>query len=405
MRFSVVVKQSDGSEAKRTLEAKTRFAVYEQVEKEGGSVLSLEEGTKSALPAWATIKIGGGTVKNELRITFTKNLSAMLSAGLTLSRALSVIERQSNNKTLKEITAKLETSVKSGLGFHEALAQFPKVFSPLFVSMTKAGEESGKLADSLQVVARQMERSEALTKKIKGAMIYPSIILVAIVIIGILMLVFVVPTLASTFESFGSQLPLATRIIIAMSNFVVKNVIVVVIGLAASIGGFIFFIRSKVGSRVMLTIALHLPVIGELTRETMSARAARTLSSLLSSGVEMLSAIDIAGEVVGTNVFGNVLVEASERVKKGDQLSATFESHPKLYPILFTDMIAVGEETGKVSDMLGQVAEYYEADVEDRTKDLSTIIEPLLMLFIGAFVGVFALAMIAPIYSLSSAIS
>jgi type IV pilus assembly protein PilC len=405
MKFSVVVKKSDGSEEKRIIEAKTRFSVYEQIEKEGASVLSLEEGAKSALPAWLNIKIGGGTVKNELRITFTKNLSAMLSAGLTLSRALSVIERQSNNKTLKEITSKLETSVKSGLGFHEALAQFPKVFSPLFVSMTKAGEESGKLAQSLQVVARQMERSEALTKKIKGAMIYPSIILVAIVIIGILMLVFVVPTLASTFASFGSELPLATRIIIAMSDFVVKNVIVVVIGVIAIIGGFMLFIRSKTGSSVMLFAALHSPVIGELTRETMSARAARTLSSLLSSGVEMLNAIDITGEVVGKNVFGKVLVEASDRVKKGEQLSATFESYPKLYPILFTDMIAVGEETGKVSDMLGQVAEYYEVDVEDRTKDLSTIIEPLLMLFIGAFVGVFALAMIAPIYSLSSAIS
>jgi type IV pilus assembly protein PilC len=165
------------------------------------------------------------------------------------------------------------------------------------------------------------------------------------------------------------------------------------------------FVKSKPGAKILLFVALHFPVIGELTRETMAARAARTLSSLLSSGVEMLSAIMIAGEVVGDNVFGKVLVEAGERVKKGEPLSATFESYPKLYPLLFTDMIAVGEETGKVSDMLGQVAEYYEMDVEDRTKDLSTIIEPLLMLFIGAFVGVFALAMIAPIYSLSSAIS
>jgi type IV pilus assembly protein PilC len=295
--------------------------------------------------------------------------------------------------------------VKSGLSFYEGLAQFPKVFSPLFIAMTKAGEESGTLSDSLKVVSRQMERSEALTKKIKGAMIYPSIILIAIVIIGILMLMFVVPTLASTFASFNSKLPLATQIIITMSDFVVKNAILVVIGVTGIIGGFMLFIRSKVGAALLLQVALRVPVIGELTRETMSARAARTLSSLLSSGVEMLNAIQIAGEVVGDNVFGKVLVEAGDRVKKGEPLSATFESYPKLYPILFTDMIAVGEETGKVSDMLGQVAEYYEADVEDRTKDLSTIIEPLLMLFIGAFVGVFALAMIAPIYSLSSSIS
>ncbi|MDB5237593.1 MAG: ral secretion pathway protein [Parcubacteria group bacterium] len=404
MNFSVVVKKSDGSEEKRVIDAKTRFAVYEQIEKEGSSVLSLEEGKKGMLPSWANLSFGGH-IKNEQRITLTKNLAAMLTAGLTLSRALSVIERQSKNKYLKTVVSALETSVKSGLSFYEGLAQFPKVFTPLFIAMTKAGEESGTLSDSLTVVARQMERSEALTKKIKGAMIYPSIILVAIGVIGILMLMFVVPTLASTFESFGSKLPLATQIIINMSNFVVKNAILVIIGFIAIIGGFMAFIKSKPGAKILLFVALHFPVIGELTRETMAARAARTLSSLLSSGVEMLNAIQISGEVVGDNVFGKVLIEAGERVKKGEPLSATFESYPKLYPLLFTDMIAVGEETGKVSDMLGQVAEYYEADVEDRTKDLSTIIEPLLMLFIGAFVGVFALAMIAPIYSLSSAIS
>jgi type IV pilus assembly protein PilC len=355
------------------------------------------------LPKWASFQFGSG-VKSEERITFTKNLSAMLSAGLTLSRALSVIERQSKNKYLRQIVVSLGTSVKSGLSFHEGLMQYPKTFTPLFIAMTKAGEESGTLSASLKVVARQMDRSETLTKKVKGAMIYPSIILIAIVLIGILMLLFVVPTLAATFASLGSELPLATRIIINMSNFVVHNAVVVIVGFILLIFGFMYFSRSKFGARIILFLALHMPVIGDLVRETMGARAARTLASLLSSGVEMLSAIQIAGEVVGDNVFGKVLVEAGERVKKGEQLSASFADHPKLYPVFFTDMISVGEETGKVSDMLGQVADYYETDVEDRTKDLSTIIEPLLMLFIGLFVGVFAIAMIAPIYSLSSKI-
>ena len=148
-----------------------------------------------------------------------------------------------------------------------------------------------------------------------------------------------------------------------------------------------------------------MPVIGELVKETMSARVARTLSSLLSSGVEMLTALSITYEVAGENVFGKVVEEAGVRVRKGDPLSAAYLEHPKLYPIFFSDMITVGEETGKVADMLTQVADYYEVDVEDKTKDLSTIIEPLLMLFIGVFVGIFAVSMIAPIYSLSSVIS
>jgi type IV pilus assembly protein PilC len=165
-----------------------------------------------------------------------------------------------------------------------------------------------------------------------------------------------------------------------------------------------FIVRSKRGGAGLLYIGRHMPVVGDLIRETFSARAARTLSSLLSSGVEMLTAISIAAEVVGENVFGSVLAEAEELVRKGEPLSAAFSAHENLYPVFVSEMILVGEETGKVADMLSQVAEYYERDVEERTKDLSTIIEPILMLFIGLFVGVFAISMIAPIYSLSSKI-
>ncbi len=235
-------------------------------------------------------------------------------------------------------------------------------------------------------------------------MIYPAIILIAIVIIGILMLIFVVPTLAATFTSLGAALPLSTKIIIGLSNFMSQNVLLVLgILIVLVVGGTLFF-RTTRGAALVLFVSLRLPVIGDLVRETFSARAARTLSSLLSSGVEMLTALAITQEVVGNNVFGKVIAEAEERVRKGEALSVAFVAHEKLYPLLMGDMISVGEETGKVSDMLTQIAEYYETDVEDRTKDLSTIIEPLLMLFIGVFVGIFAISMIAPIYSLSSKI-
>ncbi|HEX8591651.1 MAG TPA: type II secretion system F family protein [Candidatus Paceibacterota bacterium] len=404
MKFSVVVRGSDGAESTQIIEAPTRFAVYSEVEKGGATVVSLEEkGAQLALPAWANMTFGSG-VKTEQRITLTKNLSAMLAAGLTLSRALSVIARQTANKTLKKIVNDLELGVKSGASFHEALGKHPKVFSRLFVAMTKAGEEGGKLAETLKVVARQMETAHQLTKKIKGAMIYPSIILGAIVIIGVLMLIYVVPTLSSTFVSLGVDLPRSTQIIVGASDFAVDNVVVVFGLLLLLVAGGYFFFRSKFGSRMVLGASLHMPVIKDLVRETYSARAARTLSSLLSSGVEMLTAIGITAEVVGENRFGTVLKEAEARVKKGEALSATFNDYPKLYPVFVSEMISVGEETGKLADMLGQVAEYYEQDVEARTKDLSTIIEPILMLFIGVFVGIFALSMIAPIYSLSDKI-
>ncbi len=405
MKYRVTVKREDGGEEVREIEAPSRFTVYGDIEKEGASVVAIEEGRGGglALGALANISIGLG-IKTEERITFTKNLAAMLAAGLTLSRALSVIQRQSRNRRLKAIVSELEEEVKKGTSFHEALEKHQRVFSRLFIAMTKAGEESGTVAEALKVVARQMDRSFTLEKKIKGAMIYPSIILGAIVVIGVLMMIYVVPTLSATFKSLNVALPTATRIIIAGSDFMAQNVILVFFGLGLTFAAIMLFTKSRFGKKAILAVSMRLPVIGELVRETFAARAARSLSSLLSSGVEMVSAIDIAGEVVGENVFGRVLIEASERVKKGDPLSAAFADHPKLYPFFIADMIAVGEETGKVADMLGQVAEYYETDVEDKTKDLSTIIEPVLMLVIGVAVGIFALAMITPIYSLSSKI-
>ncbi|HYD93054.1 MAG TPA: type II secretion system F family protein [Candidatus Paceibacterota bacterium] len=404
MKFRVTLKKEDGSVEKRVMEAPSRFAIYSEIEKESATVVAIEEGG-GGLPFanLLNISITSG-IKTEERITFTKNLAAMLTAGLTLSRALSVIERQSTNKALKKVTADLEARVKKGDAFSEALAAHKNVFSRLFIAMTKAGEESGTLAEALRVVARQMDRSFTLQKKIRGAMIYPSIILFAVVVIGILMMIYVVPTLAATFKDLQVPLPTATQTIINISDFMASHVILVFVILILAVAAIIAFMRSKVGSNIVLAVALRIPVIGTLVRETYSARAARALSSLLSSGVEMLSAIAIAEEVVGDNRFGKVVQEAGVRVKKGEPLSTAFIEHPKLYPVFVGDMIAVGEETGQVAGMLGQVAEYYETDVEEGTKDLSTVIEPMLMLIIGAFVGVFAISMISPIYSLSSSI-
>jgi len=337
-------------------------------------------------------------------IQTAKNLSAMLSAGLSISRALSVIERQSSNKSLKAIATGLSEEVRKGASFHQSLTTYPRVFPEIFVAMARAGEESGSLSESLSVVALQMERSEELRRKIKGAMIYPAIVITAVVIVGILMLVYVVPTLTSTFTSLGVQVPLATRIIVAMSDFMVAHVGIVFLGLIAFVIGAILFVRSRPGSKLVLGGALHMPVIGELVRETYAARASRTLSSLLSAGVPVLEALAITKEVVHAQVFADVVAEAEEHVRKGELLSTAFSEHSKLYPILMSDMLAVGEETGKVAEMLKQIAEFYEEDVAQRTKDLSTIIEPILMLIIGSVVGVFAVSMIAPIYQLSSAI-
>jgi len=404
MKFSATIRKEGMPDETRVIEAESRFAVYDQVQKEGGVVVGLDEHSRGLkFPSWFSITIGKG-VKNSEIIRVAKNLSAMISAGLSISRALSVIERQSDNKRLKTIVEGLSESIKKGSSFHDALSAYPKIFPELFVAMARSGEESGSLADSLSIVGLQMERSESLVRKVKGAMIYPSIVITAVIVVGVLMLIYVVPTLTKTFTELGVQVPLATRIIVVLSDFLVANVSFVLITLVALVVGGIYFVRSKSGSAFVIACALYLPIVGELVRETYTARAARTLSSLLSSGVPVLDALAITKEVVHARAFAEVIGEAEESVKKGEILSASFVEHPHLYPILMSEMLAVGEETGKVASMLKQIAEFYEEDVAEKTKDLSTIIEPVLILFIGAFVGVFAVAMIAPIYQLSSAI-
>lgn len=404
MKFRATIRKDGVPDSTSIVEADSRFAVYEQVQREDGFVVELtEDEGLLKLPSWLFYSIGSGVKRVEI-IRMARNLSAMLGAGLSLSRALSVIERQSSNKHLKKIITELSDSIKKGSSFHEALAKYPNVFPELFAAMVRAGEESGSLTDALTIVGLQMEHSEELARKIKGAMIYPAIVLSAVFLIGILMLIYVVPTLTRTFTQLGVAVPMATQIIVAISDFMAANVMLVFSGLLLLVVGSIAFVRSRRGSAIVLSVALHLPVINELVRETYTARASRTLSSLLSSGVPVLDALSITKAVVRAKAFAKVIGEAEERVKKGELLSASFAENTNLYPILMSEMLLVGEETGKVAEMLKQVAEFYEADVAEKTKDLSTIIEPILMLVIGTLVGIFAVSMIAPIYQLSSAI-
>lgn len=405
MKYRVTIHKEGKTDEVRTMEAPSRFDIYSQVKNEGGLVTLIREEAVWSLQSLTRYNFTFGTGVSQAQLTtVTKNLAGMLKAGLSLSRALTVIQKQSGGKSLRKIAADLEESVRKGSSFAEALGLHPKVFSTLYRAMIRAGEESGGLSEALRIIGLQMERSNRLVKKVKGALIYPAIIIVAIVTVFVLMMTFVVPTLTSTFIELKVKLPLATRIIAALSEFMVEHFSYLAIGTVVLVVGGYFFIRSPRGTTLVLRASLYLPVIGELVRETFAARASRTLSSLLSAGVPLLRALEITEEVIGKNPFGTVITGAAAGVKRGDSLSSAFVKETDLYPVFMSDMLAVGEETGNLAEMLRQVAEFYEEDVEERTKDLSSIIEPVIMLVVGVGVGVFALAMVAPIYSLSSAI-
>lgn len=406
-KFFYTGTSKDGNKITQTVDAADKYAVYTIARERGHVVSNITEingFSKIRLININKINYYLSRVKQDELIMMTRNLSAMLKAGLPLSRAISVIERQSKNPKLKGIMQALRETISRGEQFNAALKSFPKTFSPLYVSMVRAGEESGSMIEALQTISTQLEQSSALKKRVKGAMMYPSIVISVMCIIGVLMMVFVVPTLLSTFSSLDIKLPLATRIIIAVSNFLSAHGLIALSGFITAVTLCILLARTKVGKRGIHWTLIHLPVIGTLVKQTNSAYTARTLSSLLSAGVDVINSIKITEDVIQNLYFKDVLNEAAEKVEKGDPLSETFIQYEKLYPILVGEMILVGEETGQIAQMLSELAKFYENEVEQKTKDLSTIIEPILMVVIGAGVGFFALAMIAPIYSITDSI-
>ncbi len=400
MKFHYKSVATGGEVKEGTADAEDAFALAKELKANGEALVSATPLTKK--PRGKDLGFSFGGVKLAEKITFSKNLAAMIDAGLTISRALSVIERQTKSKKFKEELIAISADVEKGGTLSAATAKFPKTFSTLFVSMVRAGEESGKLIESLRIVAEQMDRSFALRRKIRGAMMYPGIIMSVMVIIGILMLIFVVPTLTSTFKDLAVELPASTQLIITVSDGLKNHPLPIFGGLFALIMLFIWIGRPKRGKRVYEFILMHIPVIKGLVQETNAARMARTFSSLLSSGVEVVSAITITRDVVQNSFYKDVLIEAEAGIQKGSPLSAVFAAHEKLYPPMVGEMISVGEETGKLPGMLMQIAEFYEGEVDQKTKDMSTIVEPFLMVIIGGAVGFFALSMISPIYSLSS---
>jgi type IV pilus assembly protein PilC len=403
--FVYTAEKNDGEEYKGQTEARDRFELYNIIRREGGRVKSVEEESGTSMWSIGYWSMKFSRVKEYEKILFARNLGAMLSAGLSLARALAVMERQTKNVKLARAISEIGSSVRRGDTLHDALTKFPDIFPDLFVAMVRAGEESGDLPSSLLIVADQTERGYDLKRKIKSAMIYPSIILLALIGIGTVMMITVVPTLAQTFAEAHAVLPLSTRIVIGISTILQQDTVYVIFVVLVLVAIVVAGLKTKVGKRAVDFLLLHLPVIGTLVCEVNAARTARTLSSLLASGVDMLASLEITQDVVQNSYFREVIKEAQTGVRDGGALSVVFAQHENLYPPFVGEMMAVGEETGATNEMLKRLAVYYEEQVDHKTKDMSTIIEPFLMLFIGVAVGFFAVSMITPIYQMSQNIN
>jgi len=400
MRFKFKAVKNNGQKYEGVSDSQGKFSLYNELKAEGSLLVSAEEVSKLKFQKLLFKFLPFlGNISTAQKISFAKNLSAMTKAGLSLSRALSVIEKQSSNMRFKVIVESLNMEIKKGKTLNEALRNYPNIFSNLFISMTKAGEESGGLSEALANVALQMDKTYRLQKKIKGAMIYPAVIIVVMLLVGVLMFIFVVPGITETFKELNTELPFSTKIIIGISDFFTSHWFLALITILALIFGIYSALRTPLGKKVRDRLVIRLPLVGDLIKEANAARMTRTLSALLMAGVPVAQSIQITKEMINNFYYKQVLEEAAKVVEKGENISGVFTKNPDLYPTFVGEMMGVGEETGNMSAMLLEVAIFYENDVEERTKDLSTIIEPVLMVIIGAAVGFFALSMVTPIYS------
>lgn len=338
------------------------------------------------------------------KMFFTQYLHVMLRAGFSVSRALETLQQQSNNKHFKKIIEELRNDVDAGMSFSKSLSKHPKVFPEMFVNMVAAGESSGKLDEVLERLSMKMRKDHALIAKVKGALTYPIIILVAMVGVAILMMVFVIPKITEIFQESGAQLPLPTRILISVSRFMIENGLLLFIGLivlaVVANRGF----RTDRGKSFLHGLMLRLPVIAPIIIKVSLARFSRSLSSLLQTSIPIIDTFSIISRTLGNVHYRYALEEAAVKLKTGNPIAKTLSGYPRLFPPVTTQMIAVGEESGELDTIAGELATFYEDDVDQTMANLSSIIEPILMLFMGVGVAAMAVAVILPIYSLTQQI-
>ncbi|MFH1838168.1 MAG: type II secretion system F family protein [Candidatus Kuenenbacteria bacterium] len=338
------------------------------------------------------------------KIFFTQNLSIMVKSGLALDESLESLSQQTNNRYFKKIIKQIKQQIEKGISFSNSLALFPKVFSLIFVNIVKAGEESGKLDNSLKQLAIQMKKNHELISKIKGALIYPIIVVVAMIAIIAFMMVFIIPQITQIFESFGSKLPIATQILIKISKFSAEHGIIILIGFVLILILSIRLIRIKKIKYFLDKIILKIPIIGLIIKKINLAKFSRTFCSLLKTGVPIVETFKLSALVLNNLAYQKKILETAEIVKRGESIAKILKESPALFPPVLVQMIDVGEKTGTLDTILENLAKFYEEEIDQIMTNLPQIIEPILLLFLGAGVAFIAVAVLMPMYSMTQQI-
>ncbi len=398
-RYSYIAKSQQGVSKSGFLEAKDEQELAGAIREEGLFLISSEAEEFSQKNRKSIFSFNGGVSISD-KVFFIRNLRVMTSAGVSLPRAIDILAIQARNKQFKKALTEIEEKIIQGQSLSEGLREYPDIFPEIFQNMVKVGEESGTLEQVLNNLGQQLEKQQELRSKIIGALVYPLVVISAMIGIGFLMLIVVVPQLAETFAELELPLPFTTKIIIGLGVFLRTRWYLLPLIILALVFSLRWVLRTRAGKQFFDKIFLKIPILSQLVRETSSASLARTLGSLISSGVPLVKSLEIIAGTLGNVYFRESLLAAAEKVRKGAKLSDSLKPYENLYLPIVIQMIEVGEETGETSQVLGQLATFLEDEVANTTKNLASLIEPLLMLVVGGAVGFFAISMIQPMYSM-----
>lgn len=345
-----------------------------------------------------------GKVSQKDILFFTRQFATLFAAGVPVVQAFDALIDQIKNKSFKKVLIQMRNDIEKGSSLAESMKRHPKVFNSLFINMVRAGEEGGILEKVLQRMADYFEKMIKLKRKIIGAMIYPSLIIAVAVLVVSIIMIFVIPTFAKLFGEMGIDLPLPTRITIAVSNFMAKSAVFILAGI---IGFFVFikFLRkSERGKKIIDGVLLKAPLLGVVLLKASLSRFARTLGTLLSSGVPILSSMEISARASANKIIEDVVLEMKEDVTAGKSLTEVLKTNPEIFPPIFVQMVSVGESTGATDEMLNKVADFYDEEVDNAVANLMSMLEPALIIFLGVTIGFIVLSLYLPIFRLGEVV-
>lgn len=397
-RFNYKAKDKDGRLVTGEVEANTLNDAARLVRGKGLYIISIKAKIDSPLNI---LKRFQERITSSDISTFTRQLSTMSNAGLPITEALLILRSQSKG-SMQKMVSQILADVEAGESLSAAFSRHPKVFSKTYMALVKSGEVGGVMNAVLIRLADNLEKQEEFNGRVKSAMIYPVVIVIGMILVSIIMMIFVIPRLLSLYADFNAKLPLPTQILINISNFFINFWWLILLALAGGVYAFNLYNSTPVGGRQVDLLKFKIPIFGDLQRQIVLTELTRTMSLMVGAGVPILEALNITSEVVGSPIISDALKDSAKQVERGFPIAYSFGHHPEAFPFILSQMIAVGEETGKMDDVLTKVSHIFEVDSDEKVKGLTAAIEPIVMVMLGLGVGFLVIAVILPIYNLTS---